>query len=64
MGANIVKQIETISALQGGNLISPDQAEWLITAAINAGKNLIGNNNRTNLEQYLSMFATILLFDD
>ena len=64
LGGNIVKQIETITALQGTELISPGQAEWLITAAINAGKGLIGSEQRTNLENYLSMFATILLFDD
>ena len=64
LGANIVDQINKISALQSGNLISPEQADWLVTAAINAGPNLIGSDNKTKLENYLSMFATILLFDD
>lgn len=64
LGANISDQIGKIAALQNGYLITTDEANWLITAAINCGANLIGAHIKESLENYLSAFATILLFDD
>lgn len=64
LGANIKDQIGKIQALQDGNLISAKDAKWLITAAINCGPGLIGQNLKPSLEHYLSAFAVILLFDD
>ena len=64
LGANIKDQIGKIQALQDGNLISVQDAKWLITAAINCGPGLIGQGLKPSLEHYLSAFAVILLFDD
>lgn len=64
LGANIDAQIRKISALQNHGLISIEDADWLITAAINVGEGLILKNQKGSLENYLSTFATILLFDD
>lgn len=64
LGANIRDQINKIQALQDGNLINRQDADWLITAAINCGPNLIAQNLKNSLERYLAAFAVILLFDD
>ena len=64
LGANITDQINKIAALQDGGLITESDAQWLITAAINCGPGLIGSHLKRSLQNYLSAFAVILLFDD
>jgi hypothetical protein len=64
LGSNISDQIGKILALQDGGLITSADADWLITAAINCGSGLIGSHLKNSLEDYLAVFATILLFDD
>lgn len=64
LGANITDQINKIAALQNGGLITQADAQWLITAAINCGPGLIGSGLKRTLQDYLSAFAVILLFDD
>lgn len=64
LGANITDQINKIAALQDGGLITESDAQWLITAAINCGPGLIGAHLKKSLQNYLSAFAVILLFDD
>jgi hypothetical protein len=39
-------------------------AKWLLAAIINSGAGMIAQDKKNYLEQYLAMFATILLFDD
>ena len=64
LGANITDQINKIAALQDGGLITQSDVQWLITAAINCGPGLIGSHLKKTLQNYLSAFAVILLFDD
>lgn len=64
LGANIESQINKISALQNHGLITTQDADWLMTAAINVGEGLILHSQKNKLQDYLSTFAVILLFDD
>ena len=41
-----------------------DDAEWLKFALINSGLGLLGFKNRSSLENYFSLFASYLMFDD
>lgn len=64
LGPNITDQITKISGLASIGGISFPDAQWLISAIINSGPEMIGQNNKHMLEDYLAAFATILLFDD
>jgi len=64
LGANIESQINKISALQNHGLITTQDADWLMTAAINVGEGLILHSQKNKLQDYLATFAVILLFDD
>lgn len=45
-------------------LDAQDDAEWLKFALINSGLGLLGFKNRSSLENYFSLFASYLMFDD
>lgn len=63
LGANITDQLNKIEALtQAGGITMIDKA-WLTAAIINSGSNMIAAGQKTSLENYLAMFAAILLFD-
>lgn len=64
LGANIADQLAKISAFQSVGAISMIDAKWLLAAIINSGSGMIAESKKNYLEQYLAMFATILLFDD
>lgn len=64
LGPNITDQITKISGLASIGGISFPDAQWLISAIINSGPEMVGQNNKHMLEDYLAAFATILLFDD
>ena len=64
LGANITDQLAKISAFQSVGAISMIDAKWLLAAIINSGPGMIAQDKKNYLEQYLAMFATILLFDD
>jgi hypothetical protein len=44
--------------------MSKQNIEWLRFALLNSGLGLIGYSNRSSLENYFSMFASFLMFDD
>ena len=65
LGPNITDQLQKLNALQIAGGLTPMDVDWLLAAAINAGPGMIvSRNQRHLLEQYLSTFACILLFDD
>ena len=64
--SNGLSVIDNILALgEKGNLLDPEtDAEWLKFALLNSGLGLIGHFNRYSLENYFSLFAAYLMFDD
>ena len=64
LGPNITDQITKLSGLAAVGGISFPDAKWLISAIINSGPEMVGQENKHMLEDYLAAFATILLFDD
>ena len=64
LGANLSDQLAKISAFQSLGAISMIDSQWLTAAIINSGPGMIAEDKKNYLEQYLAMFATILLFDD
>ena len=63
LGANLTDQLNKIETLTNAGGITMIDKKWLIAAIINAGPNMIANNQKNKLENYLAMFAAILLFD-
>lgn len=64
LGPNITDQINKIQHLADVGGISFPDAKWLISVIINSGPEMIAQNQKNKLEDYLATFATILLFDD
>lgn len=63
LGANLVDQLNKIETLTIHGGITMVDKEWLTAAIINAGPNMIAHEQKNKLENYLAMFAAILLFD-
>ena len=63
LGANLADQLNKISALTNAGGISMVDKEWLTAAIINAGPNMVASGQKATIENYLAMFAAILLFD-
>lgn len=66
IGKNIKEQLANFANLvkmSGYGYTDYDQ-NWLLSAIINTGAGLIGQDNKEGLEKYLSAFAGMLLFDD
>lgn len=63
MGANMTDQLAKIEALADAGGITMIDKAWLIAAMINCGPNMIASGQKESLEDYLAMFAAILLFD-
>lgn len=55
--------IEAISALNQAGFSSAD-IDWLTTCFVNTATDAIGASNKSSLEKYFSLFATMMLFDD
>lgn len=64
LGPNLTDQLAKITMLANMGGFNQVDAEWLMMAVINSGPNMIGGAQKTSLENYLSFFATVLLFDD
>ncbi len=64
LGARLGDQLAKIEALGATGGFSMADKAWLTNAIINSGPGMIANDNKNALEQYLSTFAVILLFDD
>ena len=63
LGANLSDQLDKINQLtQAGHITMIDQ-QWLTAALINSGPKMIASKQKSSLEDYLAMFAAILLFD-
>ena len=58
--------IDNLIALgkQGGNVLTDEDGTWLKFALLNSGLGLLGFKNRATLENYFSLFASFLMFDD
>ena len=63
LGANLEDQLNKISALTTAGHITMVDQKWLTAAIINAGPDMIASEQRAKIENYLAMFAAILLFD-
>ena len=63
LGANITDQLNKIETITTHGGISMVDKQWLTAAIINAGPNMIASEQKNKLENYLAMFAAILLFD-
>ncbi len=63
LGANLNDQLNKIDVLTRAGGISMIDKIWLTTAIINSGQGMIASNQKNKLENYLAMFAAILLFD-
>lgn len=63
LGANLADQLNKIETLTIHGGISMVDKQWLTAAIINAGPDMIAENQKNKLQNYLAMFAAILLFD-
>lgn len=63
-GSNIVSQVDIINEMLMSGGISDLDANWLLFALINCGKGMIGERNKNTLEDYLSAFVGLLMFND
>lgn len=63
LGPNLTEQLAKIDQLTQAGKISMIDSAWLTAAIINSGSGMIASKQKKSLEDYLSMFAAILLFD-
>ena len=63
LGARLDDQLNKIEALTDAGGITMIDKIWLTAAIVNAGPGMIAEDNKNKIENYLSMFAAILLFD-
>lgn len=63
LGANLTDQLNKIQTLTDAGGITMIDAKWLTAAIINTGPNMIAASQKSSIEDYLAMFAAILLFD-
>ena len=63
LGASLEDQLNKIEALTTAGAISMIDKNWLTAAIINAGPGMIAEEQKNKIENYLAMFAAILLFD-
>ena len=66
IGADIKEQLANFANLLSisGYGVSTEDSAWLLSAVINTGKGLIGEEQKGPLEQYFSTLMGLLLFDD
>lgn len=63
LGADLTDQLNKIQTLTEHGGISMVDQKWLTAAIINAGPHMIAEKQKNKLQNYLAMFAAILLFD-
>jgi len=63
-GKNIEEQIGIIDSMAEMGGITIGDKNWLIFALINCGNGMIGSGNKHALEDYLSAFVGLLMFND
>ena len=65
LGPNLISQLTKIDELAATGGMSIGDLDWLRSAIINSHKStVVGAGMKTSLENYLSMIAVALLFDD
>lgn len=62
LGGDVEQQIDNINYMLETGGITPLDAQWLITATLNAGDGMIGSSQRPSLENYFSTVAAMLMF--
>ena len=62
LGSDVESQIKNINYMLELGGITPLDAEWLLTATLNAGSGMIGSSQRNALENYFSTAAAMLMF--
>ena len=62
-GEDISSQVEIITAMVDAGGISIADKDWLLFALLNCGKGMIGSENKRSLEDYLSAFVGLLMFN-
>ena len=62
LGGDVESQIKNINYMLELGGITPLDAQWLLTATLNAGSGMIGANQRPALENYFSAAAAMLMF--
>ena len=63
-GSNIIEQATILEDLTMAGGINAFDRNWLIFALINCGTGMIGEGNKHHLEDYLSTFVGLLMFND
>lgn len=63
LGARLEDQLNKIDALTTAGHITMVDKKWLTAAIINCGPEMIAKEQKAKIENYLAMFAAILLFD-
>ena len=63
-GSDIIEQATILEDLFEAGGITTFDRDWLIFALINCGEGMIGKGNKHHLEDYLSMVAGLLMFND
>lgn len=63
LGARLDDQLDKIRALTDAGAISMVDQKWLTACIINAGPDMIASHQKSLIENYLALFAAILLFD-
>lgn len=62
-GENISEQVAIIEEMVSAGGISIADKDWLLFALMNCGKGMIGSGNKNSLEDYLSAFVGLLMFN-
>lgn len=62
LGGDLEQQINNINMMLDYGGISTQDANWLMTAVLNAGNGMIGSSQRPALENYFSTVAVMLMF--
>lgn len=62
LGGDVEAQIKNINYMLELGGITPLDAQWLITAVLNAGDGMLGSSQRPALENYFSAVAAMLMF--
>lgn len=62
LGSDVYEQIDNINFMLETGGITPIDADFLISAVINAGDGMIGSNQRPALENYFTTIASMLMF--
>lgn len=63
-GSDIIEQATALDDVAFYAGLDSFDRDWLIFALINCGTGMIGSQNKTDLEDYLSIFASMLMFND